>query len=92
MSRSVIIPFVLKRAGLCAVLALLGGCETAARQALIEVSSPPTPRVGSQRIVAYDAYAAALFGAADSPATVTASGDATATAPAEKRPAEATLD
>ncbi len=50
----------LKRAGLCATLALLGGCAATSRP-VVEVTSPPAPRFGSGPIAAYDAYARAMF-------------------------------
>lgn len=50
----------LRRAGLCAALALLGGCAAPGRP-VVEVTSPPAPRFGSGPIAAYDAYARAMF-------------------------------
>lgn len=51
----------LKRAGLCATLALLGGCAATGRPVVVEVTSPPVPSFGSGPIAAYDAYARAMF-------------------------------
>lgn len=60
---SPVITSFLKRTGLCAALALLAGCATTPKTAMVEVevSCPPAPQTGSQRIVAYDAYAAAFY-------------------------------
>jgi hypothetical protein len=54
------VTLALKRAGLCAGLALLGGCAAPGRP-VVEVTSPPAPRFGSGPIAAYDAYARAMF-------------------------------
>jgi hypothetical protein len=64
-----ILPNALRRTGLLTGLLLLGGC-VAPERPVLEVASPPAPRIGSAPIAAYDAYARALFSPADGSETL----------------------
>ena len=57
----------LKYAAIGATLSLLAGCTTPA-PVTANVISPPSPRVGTGPIAAYDKYAFALFSSATSQA------------------------